>query len=469
VASRVALSPSTHLDESEQMVLTQSLQWGYGSQPPLYTWLQSFVFAATGPSVLGLSLLKNALLLTTCLFAFGIGRRATGSLQGGVLSALALAFLPDLVWEAQRDLTHSILAATLALAAIWTFLRLCDSGRWPRYLAFGTVLGLGCLSKYNFAIASAGLICAALTFAEGRRAVVHWRFAAALALTGLILAPHGWWFFSHQGLALASTGKFKVAAEASWPQAPLRGMAQVLKLALGATAPALLIFGATWMGVRRHGKSTSAQPFAVRLMCRQLVFAATLVLLGVVVSRVTGFRGRWFLPMLVPLPVLGTALVWPQLDAVRARGLGALAIVAALVVTVLLPCRIVFAERMQRFEPLHVPYARLAPQIAPLADSNTVVLAENNVIAGNLRLAGLDATVVSPETWAVIPHPGARRILVVWDATRQSAPTEGFADALKRLALETEPEPRFFTARCFYHRSRITRLAAAPARPVLQR
>ena len=41
---RVIISGGLELDESEQVILAQAFQWGYGPQPPLYTWLQSVFF-----------------------------------------------------------------------------------------------------------------------------------------------------------------------------------------------------------------------------------------------------------------------------------------------------------------------------------------------------------------------------------------------------------------------------------------
>ena len=58
VAVRVAVSPALKWDEAEQMLWSQQLALGYGSQPPLYTWLQCGVNWLVGPSVLALALLK---------------------------------------------------------------------------------------------------------------------------------------------------------------------------------------------------------------------------------------------------------------------------------------------------------------------------------------------------------------------------------------------------------------------------
>ena len=40
VVVRVTISDSLELDEAEQLVLGQALSWGYGTKPPLYSWLQ---------------------------------------------------------------------------------------------------------------------------------------------------------------------------------------------------------------------------------------------------------------------------------------------------------------------------------------------------------------------------------------------------------------------------------------------
>lgn len=459
--ARVAVSPSAHLDESEQLVLTQALQWGYGPQPPLYTWVQWAVFVFTSPSVLGLSLLKNSLLFALCAFAFSIGRRATGAVAGGVLSALALAFFPDLVWEAQRDLTHSVLAALFGLAAVWALVRLCDRRGWREYLLFGAILGLGCLSKYNFAIAAVSLLAAALLLPEGRRALLDWRMIVALGMAAVIVAPHLIWAFGHPELALASAEKFKVADEAAGWGAAFQGLGKALKLTLGAVGPTLLVFGLALIG-NRSKANASGQSFAPRLLLRMLLVAALLVIAGTVIFHATNFRGRWFLPLLVGVPVLMSTASWSRLTAQRVRVLLGVGLAVVAVVTVLLPARIIFAERLKRIEPLHQPYSRLAPQLQPHVGSNTVILAATKVIAGNLRLAGLHAVVVTPETWLVIPHPDTD-VLLVWDATRRPEPDEKFASAIELLGLRADPAPQRVEAICFYHAATTMRLACVRA------
>ncbi len=79
VAARSLVSPSLDYDESEQVFLSQCLSYGYNSQPPLYTWVQTGLFEILGYSVFSLAVLKNLLLCGTYLLVFGCwsGRRPT--------------------------------------------------------------------------------------------------------------------------------------------------------------------------------------------------------------------------------------------------------------------------------------------------------------------------------------------------------------------------------------------------------
>ena len=72
---RVAFSDSLELDEAEQVLFGQWLEWGYSSQPPLYTWLQKAFFSLFGTSVLALALLKNGLLFILYATVFFIAHR----------------------------------------------------------------------------------------------------------------------------------------------------------------------------------------------------------------------------------------------------------------------------------------------------------------------------------------------------------------------------------------------------------
>ncbi|WP_431777872.1 glycosyltransferase family 39 protein [Ottowia caeni] len=105
VVVRVAISPSLKWDEAEQMLWSQHLALGYGSQPPLYTWLQWAANAVLGPSVLSLSVLKHAALALTYVFMWGAARELLGP-RGAWWASASMLLLPP--WDGIRCATRRI-------------------------------------------------------------------------------------------------------------------------------------------------------------------------------------------------------------------------------------------------------------------------------------------------------------------------------------------------------------------------
>ena len=117
VVIRTATSTSLDFDESEQVLLSQSLLLGYNSQPPLYTWIQRGLFELFGVSVFSLALLKNLLIWLTYWCVFESVRKATGNLRLAAIATLGLLSIPQIAWESHRDLSHTV-AATFT-TALW--------------------------------------------------------------------------------------------------------------------------------------------------------------------------------------------------------------------------------------------------------------------------------------------------------------------------------------------------------------
>ena len=70
---QMGASPTAELDQAEQLILSQRLQWGYTNQPPLYTWLLWGIAQWTGPSLTVLLLFKVGLLLALAVSFVGVG------------------------------------------------------------------------------------------------------------------------------------------------------------------------------------------------------------------------------------------------------------------------------------------------------------------------------------------------------------------------------------------------------------
>ena len=212
--SRGLISETLGMDDAQESLLAQKWRWGYGPQPPLYTWLVIMFSKVFGLSSFTMALLKNALLFGIYLLTYFIARRITHSQLVAVSAAAALEFMPSIAYEAHRELTHSILASFMVLATLLAFFRLQESDRVGRktgaYVLLGVLGGLGMISKYNYSIFYISLFMAALLVKSWRPAVLNLRAAGALGITLLIISPHLLWISDHPALAFSSAGKFDI-------------------------------------------------------------------------------------------------------------------------------------------------------------------------------------------------------------------------------------------------------------------
>ncbi|HKI70143.1 MAG TPA: glycosyltransferase family 39 protein, partial [Verrucomicrobiae bacterium] len=187
--TRALISETFGLDDAYQVMLAQKLAWGYGPQPPLYTWLVIGVTRLLGTSTFSLVLLKEALLFTTYLLTYLNARWLTRRHVCGVVAAVALQFIPSVSWESQRDLTNTVLASTLVMSTLFIFYRL-DPKRWPAYVWLGICAGLGVLSKYNYVIFYLALLAGGLSLPGLRQRVWNRRMLLALLISLVIVLPN---------------------------------------------------------------------------------------------------------------------------------------------------------------------------------------------------------------------------------------------------------------------------------------
>ena len=189
VAARLWVSPALKWDEGEQMLWSQQLAWGYGAQPPLYTWLQWGFNATLGPSVLALSLLKHTLLALTYLL-MALAARQLMPPRAAVWASASMLLIPALGWTSVRDQTHSVLVTCAVAGSWWALLRLWRRPAPAGYALLGFFVALGVLAKYNYALFAGALLLAALgpalagAAARGGRAT---RFQPADGLAGAVI------------------------------------------------------------------------------------------------------------------------------------------------------------------------------------------------------------------------------------------------------------------------------------------
>ena len=457
VLIRTLLSHSADLDESDQLVLTQKASWGYGPQPPLYTWIQMGFFAVFGTSIFSLALLKNLLLLGTGVLAFLNARLITRDRVCGMAAAASLFFIPQFAWESQRDLTHSVLASAVTMATVFAFLRLYQSKRLRDYLWFGLCAGLGIISKYNYALFLAALLMTAACRRESRAILLNARILVSAAVFVLCFLPNALWILGHQDQAFRTASKLLGKTPAPAITAITSGLSSLAVSTITFLGPFVLL--AALLLWKR------AEPFRIRFQSEQIRFAVQLLVtcyailvLSVLVFHVDDIRERYLQPVLIYFPILAFALFQDRLDPLRFKRIIIGAGIVMAIVTICIPGRILLAERLHRTEPLNKPYDALAHQIIGSLGDTTAVIADTELLAGNLRLNIPGKTFATPEFAPLFTKP-RERMAFVWDATRRAAPPERLAHFAEESGLLlNETQARFYEAIFKYHRTRQMRI-----------
>lgn len=461
IGSRILVSPGAELDEAEQLILTQSLAWGYGSQAPLYTWLQHFVFAVLQPSVAGLAVLKNLILMSTYLCVYASARLASGSHAAGVAAAVSLLFLPQFAWESQRDLTHSVLAAMFSALTLLLLLWIRRRPRWWLFLLFGVAAGLGVQSKYNYVLLLASLLAAGLTVPGFRKALLDPRMILAVGSMLLLITPHALWVMDNPELAGGGAHKLSPDRQEAWMNLAWSGLVNLALSSLLLAVPLLLVFG--WVAWKRPVVPEPAgDPEVRQLLGRMLLIALGLAALAALAGWITNFKPRWFQPVAVGLPVFLVVALAPRLGRAQLERLQWCGLAVAVVVAVLMPGHLWLATvRGQPFR-LNAPFPELAAQLPPGAAAGGIIVAENRWVGGNMRLNFPRARILVPEVRGV-PLRSVSRILIVWDATKRAEPRA----SLLRFAAQltgtnaTHSSPAFVKAPFRYYPRESMRLGYA--------
>lgn len=414
VLLRTLISDSLQNDEAEQALVTQVWLWGYGSQPPLYTWLQIGVFGLLGVNVLALALLKNVLLFSTYLFTYLTGREIFPEKRHALLAAISLLLIVLFAWESQRDQTHLVLATALAAATGFVAVRLFKTRTAVWYGLLGTLAALGVLAKYNYAVMIVSLLLAALTLPPLRTALFNARSLLLLGGFLVVIAPHAYWAWSHPDLMLSQSNRFEIPKSGDYFLASLVGAGLMLKRIVEFMILPLSVFGLLSFRAPKLAPAT-AEPLPVALLQRMMLIGLLLCVLTVVLLHVTMIRARWLQPLLISLPLVLVAWAQPRLDRQRTNFVFAFAGMVMLVVPLAMYGRVAASSGTKRITNLNIPYRALARQVKAAGFTNGLVLADGHLLGGNLRLWLPDCTITAAGNIRV-PTAGSpqRPLLVAW-------------------------------------------------------
>lgn len=386
-ALRLASGPGLEFDEAEALWYARTLQAGYNAQPPLYFWLQNLALKLPLPPIAALVLMKNAIFAAAVLAVFFLCRRIDRSAAPAAM--LSLGLLPEIVWEMQRDRTHTVLLLLLSVLATLAMLQARRNPANKTAAQTGLLFGLGILSKPNFAFLAGGLIVAAWPTSRRtlpRLGTRHIGLVLAVALA--IVAPWAIWAATHPELAGASLHKLRLSGESALLRR-LDGVGSFATALVALLGAAGLVLGTLWATLR---------PGPVRDDTSRYLILAALASLGlalatVLVAGASQTQSRWLLPLVFLLPPLVTMHLWRQMTPQAARRLTAGLALPWLVVLVALP----FANRSAVRQADFAGFDSALPAGLPLVSSQTILLGNLVNIASARPLYLLAAGSAAPD------------------------------------------------------------------------
>jgi hypothetical protein len=395
LAIRLAEHGTLERDEAEIVYLTQHLRLGYGTQPPLYAWLQWLFFEAFGIGRFSLLILKTLALACTGIAMFQVSRGLLGR-RGAMATTASLALFLQVGWEALRIQTHSVLLTAIACATLWLYFALLRRPTLARYAGLGLLCGLGLQTKYNYGV-FLGCIIAASLLVRAHREILWsrkaWAAMSLAVLPAVLLAlPHAAWVATHADLAFAGTVRKMQdgGVDAPYVARSVYGLLGVLK-AFGSFAalPALVYAAvcwrrrALWRGQLAFDRSSPASRFFACLYGVCGLLLAALALTG----EVGTIKERWMIPMFFSLP-LGLFLMLPALgrDEIY-RDLTRVATACALCLLAMLPLRTWLGPAFGKDMTRHHPYTALTQAVARHCPAARTIVTESLLTAGNLRFA----------------------------------------------------------------------------------
>lgn len=439
--SQRLLSDTAETDQAAELVRSQFWQWGYGTQPPLYTWLAKLVLDVTGPALWPLLAIKVGLLAGLVACVLQVCRQLRFSRAQTWIAVAGLALIPQFAWESQRDLTHSVLATVMASLTLLQLLRLAADPSLLNYVLAGAVSAAGVLSKYNFAVFLLGLLLAGLSLPAFRRHLLSLKTLLALAVGLLLLAPHLHWALTQPDVAGAGLDKLRSVDGFPIPQ--LQGLGSAILSAVAFLTP-LWIVGLVLVVRRPQAPQNPGQQLIWRL---PLAIAVVLTLV-ILVSGATRIKDRWYQSLLFYAPVVLAVLSGPTPPPRRLRSYLQACGLAAVVVSVALPARIPLAGAIQRTSALNDPIVALLEQIRGRQAEPLLVITSDSFVAGNARRVFPDVPVVparqTATLLALLKERQGMVLLIASAETKDGKGLGGLLDGLAAAGLQ-RPEAEQFT------------------------
>lgn len=407
------VSNGAGLDDAEQLANIGYLDWGYGgSQPPLYTWITNLAASLLGTSMLTLQIVKFGLLASLFLSVYGAMKLLGFSRMVASAGMLGLFLIPQIGWESQRALTHSV-AGTAGCG--WAFLAFAWHLR-ARHAGSAIVLGVAMaaalLGKFNASFFLIMLIVTGLLIPEYRRILLSKLSLVTVLAFAVCFGPTAIWMLAHKSSVMARASKFEIGASGNLFFDRLMGVESFIEAAFLFSILAVAIAGIIAL---IHWKKKIAPPAPLatgeKFLRLLILVGLGIVLVGVVATGANNVKDRWLQPVLFLTPALMASLMARYRIGDRALiDYAIVSAVAALIVPPVLSFNLTYGSGSPPYGQLD--YRHLYEEVRAKGSFKTI-LTDNAQIPGNFRLFDSSLRVVHPETPDTRAHL-TPPVLVMW-------------------------------------------------------
>ncbi len=415
---RLLASPVLGTDEAEQLIISQSFELGYGSQPPLYTWLAILLFSIFGQGLFALALLKNILLFLGYLAVWLTAKKTTEKTLA-VMAGVSLIFLPQIAWESQRALSHSIIMFASSAWTVYLFVRCMDKLSWGRAAVFGVIVAAGAISKFNYLFLLAAVVFAGLCVEEGRRFLRSRYILASVGVAVILLSAPAYWMFENQDLLYARVHKFGLDED---KRHFLTGIFSLLEASLLFVAVAFAIFLGTW-ALGRFSKASERQAQYVHLNTRRfltlvVVFGLIIAAVSVLASGATNVKDRWMQPVLFLAPTVGVLWLFTRASLAQIRMISGSAIVLGVAVSVAIPVNFIWGS-FKKPSSHSLPAQRIKTELSKYDVRSVIALSP--MVAGNIKALKPDWSANVPE-YSRLNISYAYPVAIIWESHSDVVP-----------------------------------------------
>lgn len=189
-----------HRDELATVDDAKHLAWGYVAYPPFTPFIARLALATFGPSLAGLRLFSSAAIALGMVFGGLIARELGGPPRIQVLTALAIAIAPiallsgALFQYVSFDYLWWVLTAYLVVKLLKS-----EDPRW--WVAIGTTIGFGMMTKYTMGLLVVGIVIGVLATPARRNLKSPWLWIG-VAVSLLVFLPNLIWQWQHNFISL---------------------------------------------------------------------------------------------------------------------------------------------------------------------------------------------------------------------------------------------------------------------------